>query len=169
MLLTVNKPTSEAKSRVALIYVLALNLRLMEGWRRTQARILGDPLDCESTLILMAIIVIGAENLLRSGEIGEFENLAVPMDVTCLRRCNLSSIAATTGLNRETVRRKVKALEKLGMVVREAGEGVRMADLLMQRDEIRDAVKDQLASIAGTVERLQKEDLLSHSGSATGG
>ncbi|HSQ99810.1 MAG TPA: hypothetical protein VLM36_07830 [Sphingomicrobium sp.] len=57
----------EAKSRPTLISLLGLNLRLMENWRRVQIALTGRPLDYESTMILMAVVTIGADRLLRSG------------------------------------------------------------------------------------------------------
>ena len=41
-----------------------------------------------------------------------------------LRRCNMLSIAEASGIPRETVRRKVAKLEKLGFVARDAGGGL---------------------------------------------
>ena len=159
MPLLVNPAATATKSRVALIHLLDLNLRLMEAWRRAQMKLFGTALDCESTMILMAIIAIGAEKLVRTGDLKEFEDLSVPMDFRLLRKCNLSSIAATTGLNRELVRRRVGTLAKNGLVVREL-DGVRIADGILQQSEVRESVNKQLQSIAATVDRLRKADLL---------
>jgi len=160
MPLSVNPVATAMKSRVALIQLLDLNLRLMEAWRTAQRKLFGAPLDCETTMILMAIIAIGAEKLVRTGDLKEFEDLSVPMDFRLLRKCNLSSIAATTGLNREMVRRRVGKLEKNGLVVRESDGGVRIADGILQQPEVRESVNKQLQSIAATVDRLQKSGLL---------
>jgi biotin operon repressor len=160
MPLTVNPEAAARKSRVALIQLLDLNLRLMEAWRRAQTQLFGAALDCESTMILMAIIAIGAEKLVRTGNLKDFEDLSVGMDVRLLRKCNLSSIAATTGLNREMVRRRVGTLEKKGLVVREPNGGVRIADGILQLPEVRESVNKQLDSIATTVGRLRKAGLL---------
>jgi hypothetical protein len=154
-------PTAKAtKSRVALIHLLNLNLRLMEAWRSAQTNLFGAALDCESTMILMAIVAIGAEKPFRTGDLKQFEDLSVPMDFRLLGKCNLSSIAATTGLNREMVRRRIGKLEKNGLVVREPEGGVRMADGILQQPEVRESVNTQLQSIAATVDRLQKSGLL---------
>lgn len=132
----------------------------MEAWRSAQTKLFGAALDIESTMILMAIIAIGAEKLVRTGDLKQFEDLSVPMDYRLLGKCNLSSIAATTGLNREMVRRRVGNLEKNGLVVRESEGGVRIADGILQQPEVRDSVNKQLRSIATTVDRLQKSGLL---------
>lgn len=160
MPLLVNPKATATKSRVALIHLLNLNLRLMEAWRRAQTKLFGAALDCESTMILMAIIVIGAEKLVRTGDLDEFEDLSVPMDYQLLGKCNLSSIAATTGLNREMVRRRVGKLERNGLVVREADGGVRIADGILQQPEVRESVNKQLGSLAATVDRLRKCGLI---------
>lgn len=160
MPLLVNPTATATKSRVALIHLLNLNLRLMEAWRSAQVKLFGAALDIESTMILMAIVAIGADKLVRTGDLKEFEDLSVPMDFRLLGKCNLSSIAATTGLNREMVRRKVGTLEKKGIVVRESGGSVRMAAGILQQPEVRESVNKQLRSIAATVDRLQKSDLL---------
>jgi hypothetical protein len=160
MPLFVNPIATATKSRVALIQLLNLNLRLMEAWRSAQVKLFGEALDIESTMILMAIIAIGAEKLARTGDLKEFEDLSVPMDFRLLGKCNLSSIAATTGLNREMVRRKVGRLEKKGIVVRESEGGVRMAAGILQEPAVRESVNKQLRSIAATVERLQKSGLI---------
>lgn len=160
MPLLVNPTATATKSRVALIHLLNLNLRLMEAWRSAQVKLFGAALDIESTMILMAIVAIGADKLVRTGDLKEFEDLSVPMDFRLLGKCNLSSVAATTGLNREMVRRKVGVLEKKGIVVRESGGSVRMAAGILQQPEVRESVNKQLRSIAATVDRLQKSDLL---------
>jgi hypothetical protein len=160
MPLFVNPEATATKSRVAIIHLLDLNLRLMEAWRTAQAKLFGAALDGESTMILMAIIAIGAEKLVRTGDLKEFEDLSMPMDSRLLRKCNLSSIAATTGLNRELVRRRVGTLEKNGLVVRDSDGGVRIADGILQQPEVRESVNKQLLSIAATVDRLQKSGLL---------
>lgn len=160
MPLLVNPTATATKSRVALIHLLNLNLRLMEAWRSAQVKLFGAALDIESTMILMAIVAIGADKLVRTGNLKEFEDLSVPMDFRLLGKCNLSSVAATTGLNREMVRRKVGVLEKKGIVVRESGGSVRMAAGILQQPEVRESVNKQLRSIAATVDRLQKSDLL---------
>lgn len=160
MPLFVNPTATATKSRVALIHLLNLNLRSMEAWRNAQAKLFGAALDIESTMILMAIIAIGAEKLVRTGDLKEFEDLSVPMDFRLLGKCNLSSIAATTGLNREMVRRKVGSLERKGIVVREPEGGVRIAGGILQEPEVRDSVNKQLRWIAATVDRLETCGLL---------
>ena len=156
----VDPDASSAKSRVGLIHLLNLNLRLMEEWRRAQTGLFGAPLDVESTMILMAITAIGAENLVRTGDLKNFEDLSTPINSHLLRRCNLSSIAEATGLNREMVRRRVGSLEKKGILVRDDDGGVRIAERISEQPEVREAVRSQLVSMAATLDRLRKEGLI---------
>ena len=156
----VDQEAISAKSRVGLVHLLNLNLRLMEEWRRAQTGLFGAPLDVESTMILMAVSAMGAENLIRTGDLKNFEDLSTPINSFLLRRCNLSSIAETTGLNREMVRRKVGKLEKRGIVVRDEDGGVRIADGISEQAYVREAVRSQLMAMAATIDRLRKDGLI---------
>lgn len=150
----------EDKSRIALIRIIDLNLRLMDRWRRTQISLVGEPLDYESTMILMAIVAISAGALAQTGDLNGFEDLGTPVDSGRLRKCNISSVAATTGLNRELVRRRLESLIKNGMVCRYSDGGVRIASSVVEHPAVWESTKDQLLSIAGTVETLRREGLL---------
>ncbi|HVH49344.1 MAG TPA: hypothetical protein VM760_05640, partial [Sphingomicrobium sp.] len=141
---------------------LNLNLRLMEAWRRAQAAMFGAPLDVESTIILMAIVAIGTENLFRTDDLGKFEDLSTPINLHLLRKCNLSSIAETTGLNREMVRRRVGKLERNGILRREEDGGVRIADEVLEHAEVRESVRSQLVSMVATLDRLRKDGVLDY-------
>jgi hypothetical protein len=158
----VSPDATTAKSRVALVHVLNLNLRLMEAWRRAQSGMFGAPLDVESTMILMAIVAIGTENLVRTDDLGKFEDLSTPINFQLLRKCNLSSIAETTGLNREMVRRRVGKLERKGILRREEDGGVRIADGILEQAEVRESVRSQLVSMVATLDRLRKDGVLGY-------
>lgn len=86
---------AEAKNRLVGIRLAMLTLRMRDNW----IRLFGDH---QTALIALAIIVIMSERLLRSQLDPELESLVVPMPSEDLAKCNLSSIAAATGLNRET-------------------------------------------------------------------
>ena len=151
--LSVKREAAEAKSRLVHIALLDLNLRLMENWRSVQIAMGRGSLDYESTMIVMAIIVISAEKLLRTDLHPEFETLLHSLPQDRLNKVNFSSIAAATAINRETVRRKVNALEKAGMVVRDH-TGIRMAQGIIQYDIIRDIIEAQLDAIVRTVNQM---------------
>lgn len=158
--ISVDPETAKLKARVALVHLMNLNLRLLEMWRQMQVQLTGAALDSESTLILMSIIATGAERLLRSGQLTNFGDLAVPVETSRLRRCNLSSIAATTGLNRELVRRRIIELERKGLVERLSGGGVRIPATVLQEPSMRAAIEHQLHALAVTADRLEKEGIL---------
>lgn len=114
MSLVTSSTASASKSRLVGIRLSMLTLRLMENWRRVFK-------DNESAIIALAIVAIVSEKLMRVELSREQESLAKPMPLESLARCNISSIAAATGLNRETTRRKINQLVEAGIVVREGG------------------------------------------------
>ena len=160
VVVSVQREVTEAKSRVAHLSLLSLNLRLMENWRSLQLRAWGSVLDYESTMIVMAIIVISAEKLLRTELDSELETLAQPLPQERLSRVNFSSIAAATAINRETVRRKVHDLLERGLVVRD-DDGVRMAQGRVQFEALRDIIDAQLDAITRTANHLCRVGVLS--------
>jgi DNA-binding transcriptional ArsR family regulator len=152
----VDDEKAEAKSRLALIALCTLTLRLMENWRRGVIEITGRPPDYESTMILSAIVAISAERLIRSGIETELETLANELPLEKLAKCNVSSIAAATGFNRETVRRKMKRLEADGLIAREECGRVRLGSGLLQRPSVLAMVRSQLDAVRGTASSLAR-------------
>jgi len=159
MAFCVQRTVAKDKSRIVHVSLLGLNLRLMENWRSVHVGVDGDTLDHDSITILMAIIVIGAEKLLRAELHPELETLAGPLPQDRLSRVNLSSIAAATAINRETVRRKVNELQKAGIVLRD-GQGIRIVPGLVQFETLRSIIDAQLDAIARTVNQLLKLGVL---------
>lgn len=156
----VNIDHIRSNNRLALVQLVNLNLRLLEEWRSAQIELTGEALDCESIMIMMAIIGTGAEKLARTGKLKEFPDLNTPVDVTQLRRCNLSSIAETTGLNRELVRRRVKKLEDLGFLERCSDCNVRVAGRHLQEPRVHASIEKQIQVIVAAVEQLRKDGVL---------
>lgn len=159
MVLSVKREVAEAKSRLVHVSLLGLNLRLMENWRSVQIATKGGVLDYDSIMILMAIIVIGAEKLLRTELDPELQTLAKQLPQDRFSRVNFSSIAAATAINRETVRRKVNELQGAGMVVRDE-DGVRIAHGVLQFEALREIIDAQLDAIARTVNQLARFGVL---------
>lgn len=89
------------------IRLAMLTLRMRDNW----IKLFGDH---QTALIALAVVVIMSERLMRSELDPELETLTVPMPTANLAKCNLNSIAAATGLNRETTRRKVDQLVRRG-------------------------------------------------------
>lgn len=165
MVLSVQREVTEAKSRLAHLSLLSLNLRLMENWRSLQITAWGSVMDYESTMIVMAIIVISAEKLLRTDLDSELETLAQPLPQERLSRVNFSSIAAATAINRETVRRKVSDLVERGVVVRDE-DGVRMAHGSIKFESLREIIDAQLDAVTRTANHLSRVGILSLSDSS---
>lgn len=151
----VDPKVADARSRPAFYSLLGLNLRLMENWRRVQTAITGRPLDCDTTMIMMAIVVIGGERLLRTGLPAGLQSLESQLPSDLIGQVNLSSIAAATSINRETVRRKIAELQDAGLVLREKGKVV-VAPGVLQRHEIREIITAQINAIASTCRQLTK-------------
>ncbi len=159
MPLAVNSQAAEAKSRLTLISLLGLNLRFMENWRRVQVAMTGQPLDYESTMILMAVVTIGADRFLRSGLPPDLHSLEKELPKDLISNVNLSSIAEATAIPRETVRRKLGELEVLGLVVREKNK-VMMGSGVLQQKVLREIIGFQLDALTLTVRQLSRLGVL---------
>ena len=145
-LLTAESETLVRKSRLVGIRLAMLTLRLRENW----IRLFGDQ---ETALIVLGIVVISSERLMRTDIDDELENLMVPFPVEQLASCNISSIAAATGFNRETTRRKVEQLAKAGFIIRD-GNVIRLAPGLVQQELVLEVVQSQLAEVRRAVNDL---------------
>jgi hypothetical protein len=116
MQLTIDKEASAAMSRLTAIRLALLTSRAMENWRAGVG-------DNESAMILLAVVAITGERLTRAELPEDLRNVATPLPPGYAAGCNISSIAAATGLNRETTRRRVGALIERGFLARsEEGE-----------------------------------------------
>jgi transposase-like protein len=114
--LLIDPTAADRNSRVTGIRLAILMTRLMEHWRLGRH-------DAENALILVAVIAITSEKLVRAGLTPDQRSLEEFLPLSTLQGCNVSSIAAATGINRETVRRRVRKLMDEGALIRtEAGE-----------------------------------------------
>lgn len=160
MPVVVNYNEAQANSRLVLISVLDLNLRLMENWRRLQNEITGKTLDYESTMIMMAIVSIAASKMLRTDVDSSSKDLAEPLQMALLTSVNLLSIAAATSLNRETVRCKVKLLAHQGLVERHLKYGIRIPTRVMQHPALRNVLMIQLDALRQTMNQLMRQGVV---------
>lgn len=149
-----------AKSRLVHIALLNLNLRFMENWRSVQLASAGSVLDYESLMILMAIIVIGGERVTRAELEPELQSLERRLPPERMGKANFSSIAAATGINRETVRRKVNNLQKTGWLVRDK-DGIRTVPGVIPYEDLRNIIGAQLDALVRTVNQLTRFGALS--------
>lgn len=111
MQLTIDNEASAAMSRLTAIRLALLTSRAMENWRAGVG-------DNESAMILLAVVAITGERLTRADLPQDLRNVGTPLPPGYAAGCNISSIAAATGLNRETTRRKVSALIERGYLCR---------------------------------------------------
>lgn len=137
MVLRIDSAAADANSRLTGIRLAVLTTRLMELWRR-------DTRDSDSALIMVAIAAIRAERFTRAGLGGEMRTLERPLPLDMLANCNISSIAAATGLNRETARRRVNQLVEAGELIRSDKGEIAYPIGRMQESATRDLVRKLL-------------------------
>ena len=95
---------AEASSRLVSIRLAQLTLRLLGNWR-------GLIDDSEKVMILLAVAAISGERFTRGEPLEEeFRHLRPTIPGQRVVYGNASSIAAATGFNRETTRRKLNQL-----------------------------------------------------------
>jgi DNA-binding transcriptional ArsR family regulator len=145
-----------AKSRPAVIALVVLTLRLMENWRGIVREIGGDDPDTDAAMITLAVVAIGAEKFTRADLDPELGSLAMAMPPGRLNKCNISSIASATGINRETVRRKVARLQELGILSRkQEPDGIRVTSAFAAREEVQRSVHAQVDALVRAWQQLR--------------
>lgn len=157
VVLSVCETRANAMSRMIAIRLASVTLRCMENWRR----VAGGP---EEAMIMLAMVAITADRLLREPVDDEFKDLRVPLPHDQLAKCNIASIAEATGINRETVRRKLALLVARGAVVRKPDGGYLFASSFLQQDIIVDTIRQQLDSLRGMTENFVHEGVFKLSG-----
>lgn len=151
MPLIVDDQKADAYSRIVGIRLAMLTLRCMENWRFGVE-------DCEKALILVAVLAIGGERFTRGEELGEeLRSLRNPVPPDRHPPCNISSIAAATGLNRETARRKVLELAEAGILDRSASGTVSFRLGVLEREETSEVIRRQLEAVVRVMNDLMRE------------
>jgi hypothetical protein len=148
--LIVDEAGSTANSRLTGIRLATLTLRWMENWRRNVG-------DYDSAIVLLAVVAITSGRLLRTDVEPELRNIAQPFPEEELAKCSFSSIAAATGLNRETTRRKVLHLIERGYLVRLSDGSIRFSPGYIQQPRTADLVRVQLDSFARAANDLARD------------
>jgi hypothetical protein len=87
--------------------------------------------DMESFIIYLAVSCANVSGSLRDPQLAASPPPPGPMDPGLLRPVSRRAIAASTGLSRETVRRKIATFLARGVLV-ETGAGVRIQDHLLE-------------------------------------
>jgi hypothetical protein len=141
MPLVIDPSALASNSRLTAIRLALLTSRSMELWRR------GGGLDGDGALIMVAVVAITFERLIRTGLCGELKALGRSVPAELHAACNVSSIAAATGLNRETARRRVAALVDKGLLVRSERGAIAFPPGLHGRPEMLELVSKQLEAV----------------------
>ena len=115
-------------------------MRSMELWRR-------DRLEPQSVLIILAVISITSEKLMRTQMEAKYHALDTYLPLERLQGCNVASIAAATGLNRETVRRRVQGLIRGGSLIRTEAGKIALPPEKVNEDSALELVRKQLEAL----------------------
>ena len=153
MSVSIQEKAASAQGRITGIRLTMHTLRMMEKWRRNVS-------DYDSIMILIAVVAITAEKLTRCDLDPALKDLSHPIAPDQLAPCNISSIAAATGLNRETTRRKISALIHQNYLVRSQDGVISFARGHLQQDYIRELVREQLDALVKTTNELCRDGIL---------
>jgi hypothetical protein len=153
MPLVVNQARLDRKSRIVALRLVLLSLRSMENWKH-------DVDDYDRAMILVAVAAITAERLLRADHPGRHAALKEPLPPSAMARCNVSSIASATGLNRETTRRKVDSLIEKRLLVRLDNGTITFAPGIVQEQSTQELVRWQLEELVRTGNELLRDGVL---------
>jgi hypothetical protein len=152
--LEISETEAQAKSRVVGLRIAMLTLRLLENWRKYLS------VDSESAVIVLATIAITMEKFTRSGFDKDLRNVRTTMPPEQLTKCNVSSIAAAIGSNRETVRRKVNRLLDRGVLLRDDQGSLRLSPKYTLSVPTSEMLRSQLEVLAQTGNGLLREEIL---------
>jgi hypothetical protein len=133
--------------RIAGLALAEMTLRLMENWR------IGMP-DNDSALIGTAVVAINVGRFSRGGFDPVLKNLNNAFPPERLTFCNVASIAAATGLNRETTRRKVLRMIELGFIVREEDGNLRFNTDILETEQMHQLLERQLEVVRRAADGL---------------
>src|SRR4051812_3214096 len=133
----VDDAEAQAQSRIAGLRLCLFTLRFMENWRR-------DIDDLECVLIMIAVIAILGEHMTRADVDEELKDLRQVYPSDRLPRCNVSSIAAATAINRETTRRKVNDLIAKGLLAKGPDGAISFAPGKLQEPSTLELIRKQL-------------------------
>lgn len=152
----------DQNSRLALVIINAFTMRQMELWREAAAAVLGRVPHAEDVLIVGAIQSIGGEKLLRETLEPTFRDLSTDLPYERLTTCNLASIAAATGINRETVRRRSNRMVEEGLLIKADGS-FHVAESVLRLPVVREVIHKHLASMQMTLHRLRRLGVIAES------
>jgi DNA-binding Lrp family transcriptional regulator len=155
MALLVDEQLLQENSRLTAVRLSIVILRALETLREIVA-------NSDKDLIILAVAAILGERYTRGGEVleEEYRDLRNPFPQDRLPACNISSIAAATGFNRETARRKVNQLIDDGILVRTDKSMIRFRPGFAQQPLISSILLRQVEASVRFMNDLVREDLV---------
>ncbi|HEV2594856.1 MAG TPA: hypothetical protein VGU01_06620 [Sphingomicrobium sp.] len=153
MSLIVDAEQANAKSRLVAHRIISMRLRLLALWRDVTG-------GHEESLIVMAVIAITGDRLTAADTDPDLRNMAHPVPRKLLGLCNISSIAAATGLNRETARRAINRLIDRGVLERAPDRSIHFTTGRMQSANAYRISHMQLEEFARTANALMRDGVL---------
>ena len=153
MALIIDSAGADANNRLTAIRLALLTTRFMELWRRGTR-------DSDTAMILVAVAAITSERFTRGGLTEGQRSLEEDLPYDMLASCNVSSIAAATGLNRETARRRVNALVKSGLLVRSERGEIAFPPGRLQEPETHALIRKLLEAVTRFVNESIKDGVL---------
>jgi hypothetical protein len=153
MNITVDSACARANGRLTAIRLAILTSRFMENWRRG----LGD---LDLAMILVAVVAITGERLTRAPLDEELRGLETDLPAGVRGECNISSIAAAAGLNRETARRKVNGLIEAGFLARSESGEISFSPDVRQREQTEKLLRKQLEAVVRFTNEMLRDGVL---------
>lgn len=131
-----------------------MTLRLLEHWRSHLK------LDHDSALIVLATAAITMEKFTRVDFDPELKDIQNAMPADRLTKCNVSSIASATGLNRETARRKVRSLLAAGVLIKDEEGSVRLSPEYTRSVATSEMLHSLLDTLAHSTNELVRDGII---------
>ncbi len=154
MRLIIEDEVKVGQSRLTFLRLVGMQLRLLNLWRDAAG-------GHQEALVQMAVAVILGDRAVSGDTPPPLLSLANPMPTSRMGRCNLSSIAAATGLNRETVRRIVNRLVVDGPLIRSRNGVINFTPGWSQGPESERLAQMQLEEFYRTANLLLRDGVLS--------
>ena len=116
-------------------------------------------MDHDSAIIVLATAAITMEKFTRASFEPPLRDIRSSMPPAQLTKCNVGSIAAATGLNRETTRRKVNTLVAAGILVRDDGF-IRLSPEYTRSVRTSDMLRSLLETLVHSTNELVRDGIL---------
>jgi hypothetical protein len=150
MPLRVSEQRAADYSRVVAIRMALHTLRQLEHWRVAFGSL-------DRAIIILAVTSITAEKFTRGDLPDGKGDLRSSMPQEALGMCNISSIAAAAGINRETARRRVNELVEEGYLIRRSDGSISFSNSFGGQPWVIDLVDKQLSTVVKTANDLVKD------------